>query len=79
MTLRIASKQMVADGTLHLDLGQWVTHVRLSGNAAAHPDLFGDVSMDEARDVARLVNTLLDVLYLVPSTIARRQSARSRP
>jgi hypothetical protein len=48
----------------------------LYGNAGAHPDLFGDVTIDEAKDVARLVETLIELLYVTPARIAQRQAER---
>jgi hypothetical protein len=69
-------KQMVADGGLTATLGSWLDHVRLYGNAGAHPDLFGDVSLDEAKDVARLTETLIELLYVTPAKIAQRQAER---
>lgn len=69
-------KQMVADGGLGSTLGQWADHVRLYGNAGVHPDLFGDVSLDEAKDVAGLTETLIELLYVTPAKIAQRQAAR---
>lgn len=69
-------KQMVVDGGLTATLGTWVDHVRLYGNAGVHPDLFGDVSLDEAKDVARLVETLIELLYITPARIAQRQAER---
>lgn len=69
-------KQMVADGGLTATLGGWIDHVRLYGNAGAHPDLFGDVSLDEAKDVARLTATLIELLYVTPAKIAQRQAER---
>ena len=69
-------KQMVVDGGLTVPVGQWVDHVRLYGNAGAHPDLFGDVSVDEAKDVARLTETLVELLYVTPAKIAQRQAER---
>ncbi len=69
-------KQMVADGGLTATLGSWLDHVRLYGNAGAHPDLFGDVSLDEAKDVARLTETLIELLYVTPARIAQRQAER---
>lgn len=69
-------KQMVADGGLAEALGEWVNHVRLYGNAGAHPDLFGDVSVEEAKDVARLTETIIDLLYTTPAKIATRQAER---
>jgi Domain of unknown function (DUF4145) len=69
-------KQMVMDGGFSTPLGDWVSHVRLYGNAAVHPDLFGDVSVDEARDVARLTETLIELLYITPAKVAQRQAER---
>ncbi len=70
-------KQMVGDGGLTAPVGSWVDHVRLYGNAGVHPDLFGGVSLDEARDVARLTETLIELLYVTPAKIAQRQAQRS--
>jgi Domain of unknown function (DUF4145) len=69
-------KQMVSDGGLTTTIGEWVDHVRLYGNAGVHPDLFGDVSGEEAKDVARLTETLIDLLYTTPAKIAQRQAER---
>lgn len=69
-------KQMLADGGLTATVGSWVHHVRLYGNASAHPDLFGDVTIDEAKDIARLVETLIELLYVTPARIAQRQAER---
>jgi hypothetical protein len=69
-------KQMVADGGLTATVGSWVDHVRLYGNAGVHPDLFGDVSLEEAQDVASLTATLIELLYTTPATIAKRQAER---
>ncbi len=67
---------MVGDGGLTATVGSWVDHVRLYGNAGVHPDLFSDVSIDEAKDVARLVETLIELLYVTPARIAQRQAER---
>lgn len=69
-------KQMVADGGLTATVGSWIDHVRLYGNAGAHPDPFGDVSLDEAKDVGRLTETLIELLYVTPAKIAQRQAER---
>ena len=69
-------KQMVADGGLTPAVGSWVDHVRLYGNAGVHPDLFGSVSLEEAKDVARLIETLIELLYTTPAKIAQRQAER---
>jgi hypothetical protein len=69
-------RQMIAEGGLSASLGGWVDHVRLYGNAGAHPDLFGDVSLEEAKDVARVTETLIELLYVTPAKIAQRQAER---
>ena len=69
-------KQMVADGGLTAAVGSWVDHVRLYGNAGVHPDLFGGVSLEEAKDVARLTETLMELLYITPAKIAQQQAER---
>ncbi len=69
-------KQMIVDGGPMASLGPWADHVRLYGNAGAHPDLFGDVSVDEAAEVGRLVATMIEMLYVLPATIAKRQAER---
>ena len=71
-------KQMVSDGGLTATIGSWIDHVRLYGNAGVHPDLFGHVSIDEAKDVARLTETLIELLYITPAKIAQRQAERRR-
>lgn len=72
-------KQMVADGGLTSTIGSWVDHVRLYGNAGVHPDLFGGASLEEAKDVRRLTETLIELLYITPAKIARRQAERMPP
>jgi len=69
-------KAMVADGGLPSVLGNWADHVRLYGNAGAHPDKFGDVDMPEAEDVSRLTHSLIDAIYILPANIAKRQAER---
>ena len=69
-------KQMVAEGGLTATIGDWIDHVRLYGNAGVHPDLFGDVSPEEAKDVGNLTGTLIELLYVTPAKIAQRRSER---
>lgn len=69
-------RAMVAEGTMPSSLGDWADHVRLYGNAGVHPDKFGDVSLDEAEDVAKLTYSLIETLYILPANIARRQAKR---
>ncbi|MEH0981823.1 DUF4145 domain-containing protein [Micromonospora sp. CPCC 205556] len=69
--------QLVRDGGLPASLADWATHIREMGNAGAHPDIFGDVDLDEARDLADLTRQLLEVIYVVPSKIERARAARA--
>lgn len=71
-------KQMIADGGPLGALGEWADHIRLYGNAGAHPDKFGDVTLVEAKEVADLVNTMIELLYIVPANIAKRQAERRK-
>jgi hypothetical protein len=71
-------KAMVTEGGLPTALGEWADHVRLYGNAGVHPDKFGDVSQEEAEDVARLAYSLIEALYILPANIAKRQAERRR-
>lgn len=70
--------QMARDGGLPSSLVDWATHIRLYGNAGAHPDVYGDVTIPEAREIASLIKTFVEVIYVLPATIAARQAARSR-
>jgi hypothetical protein len=70
---------MARDGGLASSLVDWATHVRLHGNAAAHPDIYGEVTIEEAREIAALIKTFVEVMYILPATIASRQAARSAP
>lgn len=74
--LKAKIKTMVAEGGLPSALGQWADHVRLYGNAGVHPDKFGDVSQEEAEEVARLTYSLIEALYILPANIAKRQAER---
>jgi len=75
-SLNDAIKQMATDGALPAALTDWATHIREMGNAGAHPDIFGQVSVDEARDLQRLVEQLIQVLYVVPAGIAKARAGR---
>jgi hypothetical protein len=71
--------QMARDGGLAASLVDWATHIRLYGNAGAHPDVYGDVTTQEAREIADLIKTFVEVMYIFPATIAARQAARLAP
>lgn len=70
-------KQMAADGDLDRTLAEWANHVRLIGNAGAHPNELDSVSIEEAEDLSRLMTALLEYLYVMPARIQRARSARS--
>ncbi len=46
------------------------------GNAGAHPEAYGEVSMDEARDVALLLRSLFDAVYVLPANIKKWRGER---
>lgn len=75
-TLYTKVKQMVADGGLTATIGEWVDHVRDIGNAGAHPDQLGPVTLDEAKELSRIVATLIDLLYVTPARIAEMKAGR---
>lgn len=71
-----AVKQMVADGYLNKSLAEWVDHVRVIGNAGAHPESWEPVSVDDAKDLQQLVFQMFQVVYVVPARIQRSMPAR---
>ena len=71
-------KQMVRDGGPIGALGDWANHVNLYGNAGAHPEVYGSVSPAEAKDVAALARSMIDLLYEAPAKFARRRAERGR-
>lgn len=75
-SLNGALKQMVKDRSLHEIFEEWVGHIKDMGNAGAHPEIFGEVSEEEAEELRRLVEQLLNVLYVVPATITRSRNNR---
>lgn len=78
-SLKDQVKQMVLDGGWPAALEEWSTHIRESGNAGAHPDIFGKVSQEEAEDLRDLVHQLIEVVYVVPAKIAKARSRRAGP
>lgn len=77
-SLNDALRQMVKDGSLHPLFEDWVGQIRDLGNAGAHPEIFGDVTQDEAEELRRLVGQLLEVVYVQPARIQRAREARGR-
>ena len=69
-------KQMSVDGNLDATLSDWADHVRVLGNAGAHPNELEPVTTDEAKDLSRLVNALVEYLYIPPATVRRARGIR---
>lgn len=74
--LKSRIQQLVVSGGLPAALGEWADHLRLSGNAGAHPEQFGTIALDEAKEIAALTATLIEQLYVIPAQIARRREQR---
>lgn len=70
-------KQMATDGDLDRALADWADHIRVIGNAGAHPNTLASVSMDEAEDLSRLLSSLLEYLYVNPARVQRARNVRS--
>jgi hypothetical protein len=75
-TLFAQLKQMTDDGDLVATLSDWASHIRVLGNAGAHPSTLSPVSMAEAEELLRLVNALLEYLYVMPAKVQRARAAR---
>ena len=71
-------KQMTRDGGPLGALGDWANHVNLYGNAGAHPEVYGDVTPEEAKDVAALARSMIELLYEAPAKFAKRRAERGR-
>lgn len=70
--------QMAADRDLDPTLADWPAHIRVLGNPGAHPNELEHVSLDEAQDLARLTNALVDYLYVHPARVRRAREGRTR-
>lgn len=69
-------KQMGSEGALDNTLADWADHIRVIGNAGAHPNTLAPVSIKEAEELARLLASLLDYLYIMPAKVRRARSGR---
>jgi hypothetical protein len=69
-------KQMAADGHLDATLADWADQVRLLGNAGAHPNELEPVSREEAEDLSRLMNALVEFLFIYPARVQRARRGR---
>jgi hypothetical protein len=72
-------KELEVSTTLHPAMVEWADHIRLLGNAGAHPGADGleTVSEDEAREVVLFLDELLRWLYELPAETAAARAARS--
>ncbi|WP_210428902.1 DUF4145 domain-containing protein [Nocardioides eburneiflavus] len=68
--------QMASDGDLDDTLADWADHVRVLGNAGAHPLELEPVSRDEADELSRLVNALVEYLFVHPARVRRARAGR---
>ncbi|WP_418607070.1 DUF4145 domain-containing protein [Georgenia sp. SUBG003] len=76
-TLNDAIKQMVSEQTLPPVFKDWAEHIKNMGNAGAHPEIFGAVTMEEAEDLRALVLQLLRFLYVQPAALEKARKGRS--
>lgn len=70
-------KQMSTDGKLDNSLAEWADTVRLLGNAGAHPNELEPVSQHEADELARLISSIVEYLYVVPARVKSAREGRS--
>lgn len=69
-------KQMANDGDLDRTVADWAGQIRTLGNAGAHPNELDSVKLEEADELARLINSVVEYLYVVPARVQRARSRR---
>lgn len=69
-------KQMAEDHSLDAGLADWADHIRLLGNAGAHPNEIESVTVEEAQELGRLIASMLEYLYRLPAQLRRRREGR---
>lgn len=74
--LKAQLQQMSVDGDLDRTLAEWADHIRVLGNAGAHPSELDPVTVAEAEDLSRLIVAMLDYLYVMPAKIRRARGAQ---
>lgn len=67
---------MAAEGELTKDLAQWAKELRLARNAGGHDETIDDVTSEEARDLSKLLDQLLQNLYVTPTRIRRARESK---
>lgn len=70
-------KQMGVDKDLDGSLADLADHVRVIGNAGAHPSTLDPVSLDEATEVADFIAHLTQFLYVMPARVAQSKANRT--
>jgi hypothetical protein len=70
-------KQMAQDKDLDAALGDFADHIRVVGNAGAHPSTLDPVAMDEAAELAEFISHMLAYLYIMPAKVQRSRARRS--
>ena len=70
-------KQMANDGDLDRTTADWADHVRIVGNAGAHPNELAPVTLEEVEGLGRLINVIVDYLYVHPARVRRARGSRS--
>jgi hypothetical protein len=68
---------MADEHVLQPGLADWAQEIRVVGNTGAHYDALGDVTLDEARDLADLARRMLEYLYELPARIDRGRARRA--
>ena len=69
---------MIRDGGALGALGDWAEHVKLYGNVGAHPEAYGAVTPEEAKETAALTRSMIELLYEAPVKFERRRAKRGR-
>ncbi|WP_438289531.1 DUF4145 domain-containing protein [Streptomyces sp. HUAS TT7] len=77
-TLFAQLKQMAVDKDLDSSLAELADHVRVVGNASAHPATLDPVSLEEAAELAEFIGHLLRFLYVMPARVQRSRAKRPK-
>ena len=64
---------LVSNGVLDKNLGDWATEIRLIGNTGAHFDPINDVKQEDANQIILFIEELIKYVYIMPAEISRRR------
>lgn len=67
-------KNLVTDGKIDKNLGEWATEIRLIGNSGAHYDPGDDVEKEDANQILMFIDQLINFVYILPSAISKRRN-----